>query len=88
MKNLYETVRRAVHMTWDPIGVADLADGMGEYDSYVSGLCELLNRPTSEEEVFNYLWTVETVSLGLEGNRQKTERFTKWLCELRSSDSS
>jgi hypothetical protein len=85
MSDLYETVRRAVHTDWDPIGVADLADEMGEYDSYVPGLCELLRKNASEKEVFDYLWIVETESIGLEGNREATERFAKRLCELRPS---
>ncbi|MGY8730505.1 MAG: hypothetical protein ACKVK0_00130 [Pirellulales bacterium] len=42
MSDLYEIVRRAVHSDWDPIGVAVLTDEMGEYDSYIPGLCELL----------------------------------------------
>lgn len=88
MSNLYETVRRAVHTDWDPIGVADLTDEMGEYDSYVPGLCDLLRKHAPEKEVFEYLWTVETESIGLEGNRQATERFAKWLCELKPSDGS
>jgi hypothetical protein len=88
MSDLYESVRRAVHTDWDPIGVAELCDEMGEYDSYVPGLCELLCERASEKEVFEYLWTVETESLGSEGNRQATERFAKRLCESRPSHSS
>jgi hypothetical protein len=82
MNDLLETVRRAVHTHWDPIGVSDLTTEMGEYDSYVPGLCELLRKHALEKEVFDYLWTVETESMGLQGNRQATERFAKWLCEL------
>ncbi len=80
MSELYETVRRAVHSDWDPIGVSDLTDQMGEYDSYVPGLCDLLSKNASEKEVFDYLWTVETESIGLQGNREATERFASWLC--------
>ncbi|GAB4163496.1 MAG: hypothetical protein Tsb009_40000 [Planctomycetaceae bacterium] len=82
MSELYETVRRAVHFDWDPIGVSDLTDQMGEYDSYVPGLCDLLGKNASEKEVFDYLWTVETESIGLQGNREATERFASWLCNL------
>jgi hypothetical protein len=79
---LYETVRRALHSDWDPIGNSDLTDQMGEYDSYVLGLCDLLSKNASEKEVFDYLWTVETESIGLHGNREATERFAYWLCSL------
>jgi hypothetical protein len=82
LSDLYESVRRAVHTDWDPIGVAQLCNEMGEYDSYVPGLCELLSKRSSEKEIFDYLWTVETQSLGLEGDRQSTEQFAKRLSEL------
>jgi hypothetical protein len=85
MSNLYETVRTAVHNDWDPIGVSTLTAEMGEYDPYVPGLCELLRKHASESEIFGYLWAVETESIGLEGNRQATERFAEWLCGLMRS---
>lgn len=86
MSQFYKTVRRAVHTDWDPIGVADFSDDMGEYDSYVPTLCDMLGKGASEQEVFEYLWTVETESIGLQGNREATERFAKWLCSLSPVD--
>ncbi len=86
MSDLYDTVRRAVHSDWDPIGISNLIDQMGEYDSYVPGLCDLLDKNASEKEVFDYLWTVETESLGLQGNRKATEHFASWLCSLTPSE--
>ncbi|VTS06491.1 hypothetical protein [Tuwongella immobilis] len=85
MADLYEVVREAVHTKWDPIGIGESALELGEYDSYVSGLCNLLRSNPSEVEVFGYLWIVETDSLGLMGNRQATEQFAKWLRELVST---
>jgi hypothetical protein len=86
MSNFYQTVRTALHTDWDPIGVAEYSNERGEYDSYVPALCELLGKRASEEEVLEYLWTVETESIGLEGNREATERFAKWLCSLSPID--
>lgn len=82
MSDLYDAVRKAVHSDWDPIGVADFSDRMGEYDSYVPGLCELLCNNASENEVFRYLWTIETESIGLMGNQKETEIFAVKLCRL------
>ena len=53
------------------------ANEMGEYDSDVPGLYELLSKHAPEKEVFEYLCTVETESLGVVGDRQPTERFVK-----------
>lgn len=82
MGDLYEIVRKAVHFEWNPIGVADLTDQMGEYDSYVPGLCELLGKNASEQEEFDSLWRVEWDTIGLQGNREATEQFASWLCNL------
>ena len=84
MNNLYDTVRKAMHKDWDPIGVSAFTQEMGEYDSYVAGLCELVLNNAREEQLFEYLWTVETVSISLPGNRQKTREFAKWICSLNS----
>lgn len=85
MPDFHDVVREAVHTKWDPIGIGESSLELGEYDSYVPGLCTLLASHPSEAEVFGYLWTVETESLGLRGNREATERFAKWLWELKST---
>lgn len=76
---LYAQVRVAVHKQWDPIGVAAYSDEMGEYDGYISGLCALIESNASREKLFEYLWTVETISMGLSGDRLHTEAFADWL---------
>ena len=78
-KSFYDQVREAVHYKWDPIGVAAYSDSMGEYDGYILGLCELLEKAVNSQKVFEYLWTMETDSMGLEGDRQVTEEFSFWL---------
>ncbi len=86
MNALEEIVRQALHFDWDPIGISGHGDQMGEYDGYVPRLCDLLREHASEKEVFAYLWTVETVSMGLQGNREATARFATWLCGLKPNE--
>ncbi len=76
---LYNLVREGVHKNWDPIGVAAYADEMGEYDSYVPTLCKLIENGANREQIFEYLWIVETNSMGLEGDKAETEIFADWL---------
>lgn len=45
-------------------------------------LCKLLKEGGSEEQVFNFLWTAETDSMGLSGDEQATREFSKWLIDL------
>lgn len=83
MNDLYAQVRVAIHSEWDPIGVSDFTKEMGEYDSYVAGICELLRNDATEKEVFSYLWIVETKSMGLQGDREATKKIAARLCELK-----
>lgn len=79
---LYERVRVAVHRHWDPIGVAGYSDQLGEYDGYIPALCDFLKTQPSREQIFEYLWTLETSAMGLSGDRQSTEDFSDWLYSL------
>ena len=82
MNQTDEIIRLAVHRRWDPIGVSSFTDELGEYDSYIPGLIRLLQTRPDEQKVFDYLWTLETVSMGLNGDRESTRQFAKWLCDL------
>lgn len=83
---LYKKVREAAYLQWDPVGILDDSDEIDdadEYDGYIPALCELLLKDdVTCRQVFDYLWTVETDSMGLSGDRQNTEDFSAWLCEL------
>ncbi|WP_088744271.1 hypothetical protein [Cobetia sp. QF-1] len=81
---LYKAVREAVHQQWDPIGVCSYTDEMGEYDSYVPNLCEILINEASEDEVFNFLWIVETESMGLSGDEKATRDFSNVLVIIKN----
>ena len=81
--DFYNFVREAVHNEWDPIGVYSYSEEMGEYDGYLPNLCKLLEEDGSEEQVFDFLWTVETGSMGLSGDAKATREFSKWLFNLK-----
>ena len=50
---------------WDPIGVRNAPQAQDEYDSYVSGIHQLLASGASEERIVEHLWRIETVNMGL-----------------------
>lgn len=64
---------------WDPIGVAGITGAEDEYAQYVGDILNLVQRSSSYEELFEYLWKIETDYMGLKGNRKKTESFSKLL---------
>ena len=50
---------------WDPIGVHDEPMAADEYDGYIGDVCAFLDRNATEEEIVDYLFTVETDRMGL-----------------------
>ncbi|GFM77209.1 hypothetical protein PSCICO_25350 [Pseudomonas cichorii] len=79
---LYDQVRVAIHKQWDPIGVSVYSDEMGEYDGYIPELCKLIENKADREVVIEYLWSVETIAMGLSGDRPHTEKFADQLLSL------
>lgn len=77
--NLFNRVREALLMEWDPIGIQEYPEAKHEYDSYVSELCELLKRMETCETVFAYLWQLETAQMGLRGDQVRTQGFAEKL---------
>ena len=80
--DFYNQLRVAVHKEWDPIGVCAYSEEMGEYDGYLPKLYELLKDGSSEEEIFNYLWVIETEVMGLLGDKEVTKKFSNLLINL------
>ena len=78
-------IREILMKEWDPISVSGISEAHGEYDSYVAHICGQLIRRTSEHDLFRYLWDIETVDMGLSGNRRRTEKTVQLLTELRDT---
>ncbi len=79
----YDTVRNVVLREWDPIGVSQFAGAQNEYDSYVPGICTMLIAGRTARELADHLWQIETVSMGLSGDRPHTEAIARRLCAIR-----
>jgi hypothetical protein len=50
---------------WDPIEVSDTPEAAGEYDLYVGGVYELLERGASESNICAYLRDIEVDRMGM-----------------------
>ncbi|OED50995.1 hypothetical protein ACH42_00330 [Endozoicomonas sp. (ex Bugula neritina AB1)] len=81
----YKEIQTAINTLWDPIGVSSFSPETDEYSSYIPALYKLLSTGANQKQIFEYLWSIETGSMGLSGNREATEKFSLWLCELRRS---
>jgi hypothetical protein len=83
-KLYHQRIRQASLLEWDPIGIGHDPDAQDEYDSYVSTLYKMLITEQPQQEIFEYLWWVETEYMGLTGNRGYTEQFANRLIQMRS----
>ena len=81
-KRYHEAIRIVLLKEWDPIGVADIPEAQDEYDAYVPGVYKRLISRASEEEMFTYLWEIETEHMGLCGNSNHTRAIAKRLLDL------
>ncbi|ACY13410.1 hypothetical protein [Haliangium ochraceum] len=80
-QKLYEAVRYVLLTEWDPIGVSPYPEASNEYDAYVPEVYQLLVRRSDAQEVFDFLWAIETEHMGLCGERERTHRVAKHLVD-------
>lgn len=81
-KLLHGKIGEILLKEWDPIGVQDIPEAQDEYDAYVSSVYKQLISGKSVQEIFDYLWWVETEHMGLSGDRQQTEAIARKLRAL------
>ena len=81
-KEIQEKIRQVLLHDWDPIGVSGIPEAQDEYDSYVGGIYRLLASGASEYQIIERLYNIETVSMGLNGNREGLKGVAEKLAKL------
>jgi hypothetical protein len=76
---LVKPIREVFLRAWNPIGFAVPED---EYDSYMPGVLKLLLQGADAQEISNRLYTLETVSMGMPGDRERSMRVAGRLLSL------
>jgi hypothetical protein len=64
-KPLLQAVRKVLWEVWDPIGVNDHVEAVGEYDSYAASIVSLLIHDCSAPDLDRQLSRLETDDMGL-----------------------
>lgn len=67
---IQERIRQVLLHEWDPIGVSGMEGPEDEYDAYVGEIYRLLASGASEHQIIEYLFEIETIRMGLDGNRE------------------
>ena len=83
-RKIHQEIHKVLLGEWDPIGVRDIPEANDEYDSYIPTIYKMLISDKTKNEIFDYLWWIETEHIGVSGDRQRTEQITKRLIDLYS----
>jgi hypothetical protein len=76
-------IRQVLVNMWDPIGIKDVPEAQDEYDAYIGGVFDLLNKRASEEDISAYLWKVIGERIHRHPERGATEEAVKALRRIR-----
>lgn len=77
-------VQNALLQEWDPIGVKDIPEASREYHSYAPMITNMILSGKNKMDIFEFLWELETEHMGLNGNREATNKFTDRLIEFQN----
>jgi hypothetical protein len=65
LSDLRASIRQILMSKWDPIGVSDTAEAADEYDGYIEGILELLDRKATVQQLSDHLCKIETKRMEL-----------------------
>jgi len=82
-RDIQESIKQVLWHDWDPIGVNDVPEAQNEYVSYVGGVYRMLASGSSADEIVEYLWKIESHTMGLvAANRERLRPIATRLMEL------
>ncbi len=79
---LFEQIDQILWNDWDPIGVNDSSEATDEYRSYVPHLVKLKLEGADKHKIANHLYHIETVNIGLSGNKNHCESIAQKIVDL------
>jgi hypothetical protein len=83
VKRYHGAIREVLLREWDPIGVSDVPEAQDEYDGYVYKIYGMLARHETRDRLVDHLLDIETTTMGLIGDRRRTEAIVDQLIKLR-----
>lgn len=85
---LKDKIKTIILNEWDPIGIQDLPEAQDEYGSYIPDIYRLIQLKKTENEIFDYLWGIETGHMGLSGDKGHTQAIAHKLFKLSTPEKS
>ena len=85
-QDLLTRISEVLHYFWDPIGVCGEPNARDEYDSYVTGIYEMLEGGANTEQIAIHLDKIAVGGMGLRSNMQHNrvtaDRLLAWRAVL------
>jgi hypothetical protein len=72
--DLINEIRRILVEEWNPIGISHYQVIEHEYDNYLSRISTLVTSGKTYREISEYLYQLETLSMGLSGDKERCSR--------------
>ena len=72
-KELYKQIDEILWQDWDPIGINDEENIRDEYCVYVTKVFSLKIHGADKNKIAEYLYEMETINIGTNGNNQNCE---------------
>jgi hypothetical protein len=66
---IQDSIREILLRDWDPIGIKDEPRAQDEYDLYIGRIYRLLSSNSSEDQVVDCLYRIETERMGFDSRR-------------------
>ena len=82
---LYRRIDEILFYRWDPIGVSTDICPRDEYRSYLPKVFKLASSEGAEQELSDYLYSVETSDIGVRGSRQRCDEIAALVVKLARS---
>lgn len=79
---LYRQIDEILWNDWDPIGINDCDEARDEYYSYLPHVWRFKLQGADAETIAQYLWTIETGNMGLNGNIEHCRKVANKIINL------
>lgn len=70
---LYRQIDEILWQDWDPIGINDAVNIRDEYCGYIPQVFNLKIQGAEKKKIADYLYEMETINMGTNGNKQNCE---------------
>jgi len=81
-KELYKQIDEILWQDWDPIGINDEENVRDEYDGYIPQVFSLKIQGADKNKIADYLYQMETINMGINGNKQNCELVAEKIINL------